>query len=166
MLDVLIGLLPHSAKVIKGWLGRWSGAYIYEVHFSLFVILGYIGKDSGEQSFAKEIPYLVEAYLRDVPRETGFAAWKAGGLLGDHWRLDESVPVLIRSARSARFVAGRAGALHGLAHALGRKQAVAAYAKNIRKVLAEVAKNDRSEEIRSRAKWISSGKCICSSAGW
>ena len=114
------------------------------------------------QSFAKEIPRLVESYLRDVPRETGFAAWKAGDLLGDHWRLDEAVPVLIRAAQSARFVAGRAGALHGLAHALGRKPDVAPYAKSIRKLLSAVAKSDRSKGIRGSAQWILDGKDPCS----
>ena len=162
MLEILIGLLPHSAKVITGWLGKWSGAYVYEVHFSFFVIIGYIGENSGAQSFAKEIPHLVEAYLKDVPRETGFGAWKAGDLLGDDWRLDESVPVLITCTRSARFVAGRRGALHGLAHALGRRPEVNPHLRKIRRVLREVVKSDRSGRIREYAKSILDGKNPCS----
>ncbi|MFQ5412764.1 MAG: hypothetical protein ACE5EC_10730 [Phycisphaerae bacterium] len=162
LLEVLVGLLPDSAEVLKHLLSRWSGAYVYEVHFSLFITLGYIGENSGAQSFAKEIPRLVEAYLNNVPRETGFGAWKAGDLLGDHWRLDESVPVLIRSARNARFVAGRAGAIHGLAHALGRRPEVNPHLRKIRRVLREVVKSDRSESIRESAKWILDGKDPCS----
>ena len=162
MLEVLVGLLPDSAEVLKRWLGRWSGGYVYEVHFSLFVIIGYIGENCGAESFAKEIPHLVEAYLKDVPRETGFGAWKAGDLLGDHWRLDEAVPVLIRSAQSARFVAGRAGALHGLAHALSRRPEVSPHLRTIRRVLREVVKSDRSESIRESAQWILDGKDPCS----
>ena len=162
LLEVLAGLLPHSAEVLERLLRSWSGAYVYEVHFSLFVVFEYIGRDSGAWDFVKQIPLLLEAYLHNVSRKTAFGAWKAGDLLGDHWKLDESVPILVRSARSARFVAGRSGALHGLVHALGRRPDVDPHAESIRDVLRVVAMSDHSDGVRVTARSILSGRHPCS----
>jgi hypothetical protein len=76
----------------------------------------------------------------------------AGDLLGDHWPLNESLPVLQRLATDARFVAGREGALHGLAHALDRAEKAQQW--QIVATLKLVAEKDRSAKVRRYASSI------------
>mgnify|MGYP001613245091 CR=1 FL=1 len=74
------------------------------------------------------------------------AAWMAGNLLGDHWNLRESLPLLIQIAESARGVTGREAAVHGLSKALARCTD-ADYARITAK-LERMTKNDPSPKVR------------------
>ena len=95
---------------------------------------------------------LVEAYLMSTNSAVASAAWMAGDLLGDHWDLRQSLPILTRLATQARYVAGRDAAIHGLSRALARARKASQWA--IVQVLKDVSRHDRSRRVRSHARGI------------
>jgi hypothetical protein len=152
---VLVALLPDSESTIRSLLREHTSPLVHEVHFSLFCFLDHVPDLPGCAGFAPEIPSLVGRYLEVVRTESGMAAWMAGDLLGDHWDLDESLPVLVRAVRQARFVAGRLGALKGLSSAYDNAKRRGR--GEIKRVLREVAKEDRSRKVRDRAQCVLMG---------
>jgi hypothetical protein len=82
----------------------------------------------------------------------------AGDLLGDHWPLREGVPPLIRAAKGARFVAGRRGAIHGLAESLQRTRSDSRLAVWVMRCLADVAHDDASQRVRWDAQLVTEGR--------
>jgi hypothetical protein len=116
---ITVALLPDSAVIIRAVLQKSPTSWLGELQFSLFVFLS----DAPEllnQDQMQSLRSLVEHYLLSVRSKAAQAAWMAGDMLGDHWPLAESLPILLRVVRSAKHVAGREGALHGLAHAIER----------------------------------------------
>jgi len=87
-----------------------------------------------------------------VKSNAGNAAWMAGDLLGDHWPLEESLPVLLKSAKNSRFIAGRSSALHGIEEALRKIET--SKKKKILMLLKEIYKTDRSSKIKTYSKII------------
>lgn len=161
---ILVVLVPDSLDTIKQWINMKRGKYVYEVHFSLFCFLGHIPELPNGKGVAGQILPLVEYYLLQVASETAYAAWMAGDLLGDHWTLKEAIPLLVKAAKEAKFVAGRKGALHGLAHVLNNLEESHSPdfidAKNkITILLQQISENDRSQEIRKDAQRILENGC-------
>jgi hypothetical protein len=76
-------------------------------------------------------------------------------MLGDEWNSPETVKILERVVLSARHVAGRKGALHGLAHAMDT--ATPAEEKRLISLVRKIAADDRSKEVRSYASSILEG---------
>lgn len=152
---VLVALLPDSFDMISDLLEWRAGARAYEVHFSLFCFLD-DPPATADRQLRDRVATLVEDYLRTVRASTARAAWMAGDLLGDHWVTEEAVPRLIRLATDARFVAGRHGAVHGLAHALPRSSKPTQL--EIVATIRAVAERDRSARIRRQANYLLSGK--------
>ncbi len=157
--QLLVALLPVSAERIRRYLRRRRTARDYELHFSLFCFLDQAPEVPGARAFARRVPAMLRDYLMSVPSGTAYAAWMAGDLLGDHWEPSAALPVLLDCARSARYSAGREGALHGLAHLSTRvppQQAV-----RIRAVLRDVLTSDRSASLRFDARSILEGRHVC-----
>jgi hypothetical protein len=145
---IAVALLPDSTATIRTVLQHSPASRLGELQFSLFVFLS----DAPELLNEDQIPpvrRVVEQYLLSVRSKAAQAAWMAGDLLGDHWPLADSLPVLLHAARSATYVAGREGALHGLAHAIERASKREQWA--IVEQLRIIADTDRSREIRRYA---------------
>lgn len=152
---VVVALVPDSVSIIRKWLARNSGAYVYEVHFTLFCFLDNVPTMPNTREFTAEIPILLEEYLRQIMSESAQAAWMAGDLLGDHWRIAEALPILIRVAKEARFAVGRNAAIHGLAHILTRLKK--ADKRPIITLLNEIVNHDASHKVRGQAKMVLDG---------
>lgn len=90
--------------------------------------------------------------------EAGFAAWKAGDMLGDEWYAPETVEILERLLSSARYVAGRNAALHGIQHAM--TEATASEKQRLLALVRRVASEDPSAEVRDYANYtLTDGGC-------
>lgn len=144
-----VALLPDSLDLMRQILANNRTGEFAELQFSLFVFLGDVNGLPGVGSVTETLLALVGGYLRTVKTAAAQAPWMAGDLLGDHWPLEESLPVLADAARFARYVPGRAGALHGLSHALARSDKRAQW--RIVEVLQNVARSDRSQHVRASA---------------
>lgn len=157
---VLVALLPESQATIHRWLQRTEGGRIREVHFSLFCFLDWTARLPRAQAIARRVPDWTERYLSEAKSGSSYAAWMAGEMLGEHWDPQEAVPVLVRIAQGGPFAAGRRGALHGLAHALGRSSKP--LARHIMTCLEHVKEDDRSRSVREYAALIVHGQDACS----
>jgi hypothetical protein len=107
--------VPESSKTIKYLIQRNATQGDAEIHFSLFCFLDKLSTLPSESTLEAELPLLLERYLIDSKSNYGSAAWMAGDLLGDHWPLRESMPILSKAAKQGRYVAGRVAAIHGIA---------------------------------------------------
>jgi len=152
LIKTLIALVPDSNIIIESLINKKSDQYFYEVHFSLFCFLDQLHQLKGGKKLASKIPFLIEQYLFNVKSNAGNAAWMAGDLLGDHWPLEESLPVLLKSAKNSRFIAGRSSALHGIEEALRKIET--SKKKKILMLLKEIYKTDRSSKIKTYSKII------------
>jgi len=156
---VLVALLPESWAIIQRWLRAGADPRKHEVLFTLFCFLDDVPLRPGAEALRGAVLKLIEEFLIQVRKDPKLAAWMAGDLLGDHWELQESLPILFRAAKGARFVAGRKAALHGLAHALSRTKGSSR--SKIRRVLAEVQEADRSATVRQESEFVLSGRDPC-----
>lgn len=145
----LIALIPDSKETIRSFLEKRSDVASFEFHFSVFCFLDKTPNLPNAEHFTQEVPILVEQYLLNLRTETARAGWMAGEMLGEHWPEAEALPTLRRVARSARFVAGRLGALHGLAHALSKMDGPKR--ESVIGAVNQIAKYDRSSRVRSYA---------------
>jgi hypothetical protein len=143
---LLVSLLPHALPQFAQLLQVKPRAPLAEVQFSIFCFLdGGAARPKGNRVVLR----LIEHYLMSVSRDVAQAAWMAGDLLGDHWDLKESLPVLTAVVLKAHHPAGRMAAIHGLSHALDRGTKRDQWA--IVDVLKRVASKDRSYKVRSYA---------------
>jgi hypothetical protein len=78
----------------------------------------------------------------------------AGDLLGDHWPLNESIPVLLRTATQASGRAARHGALHGMKMALLRPELTEEQKVEVLRVVKAIAEKDRSRFVRASARLV------------
>lgn len=152
---LIVALLPKTFPVLEKLLSDFSMSLWYEVHFTAFSSL-----DRGDLSEAdqKRVLTLVEKYLVNAKSEAGFAAWKAGDILGDEWYGPETVGILERLLSSARYVAGRNAALHGIQHAMNEVQP--AERERLLSLVRKVASEDPSAEVRDYATYtLTNGGC-------
>jgi hypothetical protein len=156
LVKVMVALVPESSRLIRCWLLKTTGRFVPEVHFSLFCFLHLIRELPSAQEFAKELPRLIEGYLTSVKHGTAKAPWMAGDLLGEHWSDRESLEILLPLANSAKFVAGREGALHGLAHLVSKGSSK--FRDEIIGVIKQISEKDRSQKIQKYAQLILKGK--------
>jgi hypothetical protein len=153
---LLVAKLPSTFPTLENILSDFRLPLWFETHFLLFSALD---RSDLTRSDQKRVLSLVENYLMRVRAESGFAAWKAGDMLGDEWGSRETVKILERVVISARHVAGRNGAIHGLVHAID--QAKRLERERLRTLLAKVAVKDRSASVRSYAKYALSDPACC-----
>jgi hypothetical protein len=158
---LIVALLPATFLILEKLLVDFHSPLWHEVHFLAFSSLDRADLTVTDQ---KRVLALVETYLMNVDSESGFAAWKAGDMLGDEWNSSETVQILERLAFSARHVAGRKGALHGIAHAMDK--AACSEVDRLLALVRKVAVKDRSTEVRSDASYILDGHgCYRGKAG-
>jgi hypothetical protein len=148
----LVALLPSSEEAIRALLIPNQDAAVAEIQFTLFCFLDRLPELAGGRALASDVPRLVEEYLLKIRSRAALAPWMASDLLGDHWKVSEALPVLSHVATQGRFVAGRAGALHGLEMLIPR----CGLRRNgrIKQILREVAHNDPSPSVRNLANMI------------
>jgi hypothetical protein len=152
---LIVALLPETFPTLKKLLSDCSTPLWHEVHFVAFSAL-----DRSDLSETDQIQVLalVEQYLMNVKSDAGFAAWKAGDMLGDEWYTPETLQILEKLVPSARYVAGRKGALHGIQHAMD--EATPSEMTRIRSLLRKVASEDPSAEVRRYATYtLEDGGC-------
>lgn len=143
---ILIALLPASLETILQWLKRRGRADVYEVHFTLFCFLDQVVEVSKNKALRRRVLDELRSYLGSIKSEAAHAAWMAGDLLGDHWKVDEAAPVLVWAASHARYQAGRRGAVHGIAHMMNRVSGAKHLA--LMELLEDVVRADRSGRMR------------------
>ena len=146
---LLVSLLPHALPQLAQLLQVKARRPLAEVQFSLFCFLDGGGPDTRT---SRNVLRLVEHYLTSVSRDTAQAAWMAGDLLGDHWDLKESLPVLTAVVLEARHSAGRMAAIHGLSHALDQGKKREQW--RVVDVLRRVASKDPSRKVRGYAQSV------------
>ena len=143
---------PESLDAIHIVLaGLPSGDLTSELQFSLFVALADVPQALPAEVLSAIVSE-VERYLLNTVTDTAEAAWMAGDLLGDHWSLEQSLPVLLRVARNAKHRVGREGAIHGLSHALVR--ATKRDQWSIMDALRQLATTDGDEAVRQYAESV------------
>ncbi len=143
---LIVALLPATFPILKSLLHDCSSPLWYEVHFTIFSALD---RDDLEPADQGRVLQLIRKYLLNISADAGFAAWKAGDLLGDEWRDSETVQILGELLVSARHVPGRKAALHGIEHALSH--ATSAELEKLSLLVRRAAKEDRSTEVRREA---------------
>jgi hypothetical protein len=152
---LIVALLPKTFPIFEKLLFDFSMSLWYEVHFTAFSALDRSDLSEADQ---KRVLALVERYLVNAKSEAGFAAWKAGDILGDEWYAPETVQILERLLSSARYVAGRNGALHGIQHAMNEVKP--SEKKRLLSVVRKVASDDPSAEVRDNATYtLTNGGC-------
>jgi hypothetical protein len=149
---LIVALLPASFPILAKLLADFHSPLWHEVHFLVFNSLDRIDLTPTDQ---KRVLVLVEDYLMNIDSESGFAAWKAGDMLGDEWNSPETVKILEKLLLSSRHVAGRKGALHGIAHAMDK--ATPSEEDRLLVLVRKVASTDRSIEVQSYASFVLKG---------
>jgi hypothetical protein len=152
---LIVALLPHTFHAFEKLLSDFSLSFWYEVHFTAFSALDRRDLSEADQ---RRVLALVEKYVQNSKSEAGFAAWKAGDILGDEWFGPETVEILERLLSSARYVAGRNAALHGIQHAMS--EVTPSEKKRLQSLVRKVASKDRSSEVRDYASYtLTDGGC-------
>ncbi|MFH1700017.1 MAG: hypothetical protein ABIE07_05460 [Candidatus Zixiibacteriota bacterium] len=114
MVRFLMALLPESLDEILNLLQSMYDRTTYEIHFTVFCYLDRVLDICKSKRVLNKILVTISEYFLIIETNTASAAWMAGDLLGDHWLTNETFKILLNSAKRARFVPGRMGALHGL----------------------------------------------------
>jgi len=142
----VVALLPQTFDLFEGLLSDCSSPLWYEAQFTAFSAL-----DRGDlsQRDQNRVLALIERYLMNVKSGSGYAAWKAGDLLGDEWNTTETVQILEKLLFSAKSVAGRKAALHGIEHAI--RKALPSERERLFSLIRKLASIDRSAEVREDA---------------
>ena len=152
---LIVALLPKTFSALEKLLSDCSTPLWYEVHFVAFNSLDRSDLSETDQM---RVLALVEQYLMNAKSEAGFAAWKAGDMLGDEWYTPETLRILEKLVLSARYVAGRKGALHGIQHAM--TEVPPSEKERLLSLVRQVASDDPSAEVRDYATYtLKDGGC-------
>lgn len=150
---VITAAFPDSIGQFEKLLKRNYTSNQYELLFTMFVYVSDLLNFPNSKELCKSVVSFVREFLLSVKYDTGMAAWKAGDLLGAHWNLSSSLPVLFEVARNGTYVAGRESALTGLEQALKRTKS-SRNKKRIINLLHEIIENDKSKHVRFSAQWL------------
>ena len=146
VLKFAIALLPDTLSVVRDCITQSTSKVDKECQFTLFCFLDEIQPLPLDVSIKDGVLIEIRDYLINVSTETASAAWMAGDLLGHHWMTTEAMPILIDVLQTARFVAGRLAALHGLEMML--TECNEEIRDRIGVCLRNVVETDRSEIVR------------------
>jgi hypothetical protein len=154
--SLVVDKLPRTARDIQLLLLGTPHRLSREVQYSILNCLDY--STISPQNIKLLLPAVAEL-LNNVSSETAYVWMKLGCLLGDGWlraadakMRHEIIHTILNAVRSARFVSGRKGALHGIEHALN---IVSLHqGKKLLEVVREVARTDRSVSVRRSAYFI------------
>lgn len=144
---VIVALLPGTFPSVKQLLSDSKSRLWHEVHFTIFTALD--RKELGKNDQTRVLK-LIHTYVREAESDAGYAVWKAGLLLGDDWRSDQTVQMLQELLFTAKHPSGRKSAVHGIKHAL--QQASAAQSRHLFSLIQRVANEDRSAAVRLKAR--------------
>jgi hypothetical protein len=144
---LIVALLPTTFSSVKELLTDSRTRLWHEVHF---IILAALDRKELARNDQTRVLKLLQTYIRDSKSEAGYAVWKAGYLLGDGWRSDETVRLLEELALTAKHPSGRKSALHGIKHAL--QQASPAQSRHLFSLIQRVAHEDPSAVVRRAAR--------------
>lgn len=142
----VVAMLPQTFDLFEGLLADCSSPLWYEAQFTAFSALE---RGDLSQRDQNRVLALIERYVMNVKSGSGYAAWKAGDLLGDEWNTPETVQVLEKLLFAAKSVAGRKAALHGIEHAI--KKALPSERERLFSLVRKVASLDRSAQVRKDA---------------
>lgn len=147
---LLVSLLPDSLELLQHILrSGHQGETLAELQFSTFVALSDGLGSEITPAIHLSLLDLIQTFLLQIASDDAQAAWMAGDLLGDHWPIEASLPILFHAAKHAHHAAGREGALHGLSHALLRVTKQQQW--EIIGLVRQLAQTDRSASVRSYA---------------
>jgi hypothetical protein len=144
---LIVALLPKTFSSFEKLLSDFSSPLWYEVQFTAFCSLD---RDDLSDADQRRVLNLVEHYLMKVKSRAGYAAWKAGDLFGDEWNAPETVQILERLLFSAKHVAGRKSAIHGLEHAINK--ATPSERNRLFSLILKATSADPSTEVRENAR--------------
>ena len=151
VIGIIVAALSHSAFLIESLINKKTGRNAYEIQFTLFRLLGWT--PHAEKSCPLMLTH-VRNYLLTTKYDTAQAAWMAADLLGDHWPLEKTLPVLLEVVKNAKYVAGRDAALYGLTISLTNLSQSSPHRKQIIASLNQLAEYDPSSKIRTIAAYI------------
>jgi hypothetical protein len=154
IIQVLVASAPRSKHVIERLIANTYGRKAYEIQFTLFCILDELNNLPEGRELRSFVLDWVGNYLIRVKHDTAHAAWMAGDMLGHHWPLKQSLPILIKVTKEAKFVSGREAAVDGLGKALKRVGKSSRHHKQILTLLQQVSISDRSENLRQWTQYI------------
>ena len=158
---LIIALLPETFPILQEMLSDNLSPLWYDTHFIAFNSLERSNLSKANQ---QRVLALVERYLVNAKSEAGFAAWKAGDMLGDEWYAPQTVEILERLLSSARYVAGRNAALHGIQHAIN--EVTPSEKERLLSLVRRVASEDPSAAVRSYATYtLTDGGCSKAARG-
>jgi len=158
---LIVALLPETFPILEEVLSDSLSPLWYDVHFIAFNSLE--RSELGEADQRRALA-LVERYLVNAKSDAGFAAWKAGDMLGDEWYGADTVEILERLLSSARYVAGRNAALHGIQHAIN--EVTPSEKERLLSLVRKVASEDPSAAVRSYAAYtLTDGGCSKAARG-
>lgn len=154
--SLVVDKLPRTARDIQLLLLETPHRRSREVQYSILNCLDY--STIAPENIELLLPSVTEL-LNNVNSGTSYVCMKLGCLLGDGWllaadsRMRRKIQeILLNAVRTARFVYGRKGALHGLEHALN--SASLHEGKKLLDVVRGVALSDKSVSVRRSAYFI------------
>jgi hypothetical protein len=148
---VLVADIVHSRDFIRKLLRDFSSKEKYELHFTLFCWLDREDLPADSQLRRDVLSFITE-YLMTVKRESAYASWMAGDLLGDHWKTPTAIDALCRGAAKARHPAGRKGSIHGLQQAYSWISESARV--RVQKLITRISRSDASSSVREYAQFV------------
>jgi hypothetical protein len=144
-------LFPHSLPLIQKLLCSKGHRLVYEGQFSLFCFLDDIHSLGDLDVHKRTLSSALADYVQNISTDSSHAAWMAGDLLGDHWPLDDSIPILTLHSKTARFVPGRLAIVHGLSKAIARMGVEDPRRLEVIDALRSMRDRDRSRKVRDAA---------------
>jgi hypothetical protein len=143
--NALVALLPSSYASVKRLLAIGTPKGVYELHFSIF---GALNRSDFNELEQDGVEYMLAEYLREVKSTASYAAWKAGLVLGEDWLSPKTEKLLKMLMRTARYPAGRLGAINGYRFIMQRRRTFTAEEFAL---LSAVARSDKSGKVREQA---------------
>ena len=158
VLNIILSI-PNSGDLIDYLLSRRNDKHSLEIIFSLFCCLDdYVITCKIEER--NSMLSSIHDFLLNINIDSAHAAWKAGETLGAHWPLKESLPILIKVVKKAKYAVGREAAIYGLNMALKNDKLNNENRKYIISLLNDTSQKDKSYKVRSTAKYTLSKRKI------
>lgn len=150
VIKLIVAASSYSSELLEMLLKKEYTREQYEVLFTLFCFLDGLLDFPDSNRLCECALSFVREFLLSVRYKTGKAAWMAGELLGAHWDISASLPILFEAAQNGTYAVGREAAVHGLAEALKRVRNIKSKEK-INGLFNEIAENDTSRQLRLSA---------------
>lgn len=153
LLKVMVAAFPDSIKLFDFLIKKRYTRNDHELLFTFFCYVDKLLYMPRSGPLCERILLFTKEFLLHVKADRGKAAWMAGDLLGAHWRLRQSLPVLMEVSQRGCYAAGREAAVNGLGESL--KRITSEHIKNrIYILLHQIETNDKSKNVRLSARLI------------